>query len=93
MVAVPTERSLVVDPRDIGRGLLLLETEVPERERIGACATDGCRWRFCASIITLEQSQPLPVKECLVRDDSEDATHQIPATDKEGKESTSDACL
>jgi hypothetical protein len=64
-VAGPTEWSLVVDPRDIGRGLLLLEAAVPERERIGACAADGCLWWFCASIVTLQRCQPLPCRECL----------------------------
>jgi hypothetical protein len=64
-VAGPTEWSLVVDPRDIGRGLLLLEAAVPERERIDACAADGCLWWFCASIVTLQRRQPLPCRECL----------------------------
>lgn len=44
-----------MDPRDIGRGLLLLEPDVPERERAGAWADGGCLWWFCASMVVLRQ--------------------------------------
>jgi len=64
-VAGPTEWSLVVDPRDIGRGLLLLEAAVPERERIDACAADGCLWWFCASIVTLQKTSAVAMQRVL----------------------------